>query len=159
MLSASHKSPLGHIAAQLIVRARKTLMEYLSGIGLALAVSVAATLVGLDRDRAFYPTILAVIASLYGLFAIIGKSMFSLASESLVIAIFLVATALGYRRNLWLVVAALVTHGAFDFFHEHVISNPGVPSWWPTFCLSYDLTAAAYLAWLLRTSKVSACAN
>jgi len=38
-------------------------MPYLAGIVLALTVSGFATLVGLDRDRAFYPTVLVVIAS------------------------------------------------------------------------------------------------
>jgi len=31
-----------------------------------------------------------------------------------------------------------------------LLSNPGVPGWWPAFCLAYDVTAAAYLAWLLK---------
>jgi hypothetical protein len=38
-------------------------MPYLAGIVLALTVSGLATLIGLDRDRAFYPTVLLVIAS------------------------------------------------------------------------------------------------
>jgi hypothetical protein len=37
-----------------------------------------------------------------------------------------------------------------DLAHDRFISNPGVPLWWPAFCLAYDLTAAAYLAWLLK---------
>lgn len=134
-------------------------MEYVVGFVLALAVSLSATLVGLDRDRAFYPTVLAVIASYYGLFAVIGESVSALISESLAMVVFLVATALGYRRNLWLVVAALFAHGIFDFFHGHAISNPGVPAWWPMFCLTYDVTAACYLAWLLRGSRVAARAR
>jgi hypothetical protein len=32
-----------------------------------------------------------------------------------------------------------------------VISNPGVPGWWPMFCLAYDVTAGVYLGWLLKT--------
>jgi hypothetical protein len=27
--------------------------------------------------------------------------------------------------------------------------------WWPMFCLTYDIAAAGYLAWLLKSSKVS----
>jgi len=134
-------------------------MEYLSGIVLALAVSLSATFVGLDKDRAFYPTVLAVIASYYDLFAVMGESVSALIVESLAMAVFFVATAIGYRRNLWLVVAALFAHGIFDFFHGHIISNPGVPMWWPMFCLAYDVTAAAYLAWLLQGSRVAANAR
>lgn len=134
-------------------------MEYLAGIVLALAVSLSATLIGLDRDRAFYPTVLAVIASYYDLFAIIGESSSALITESLAMALFLSATILGYRRNLWLVVAALFAHGGFDFFHGHIITNPGVPAWWPMFCLAYDVTAAAYLTWLIHKSKLAARAG
>ena len=131
-------------------------MEYLAGVVIALLVSLSATLVGFDRDRAFYPTVLAVIASYYDLFSVMGGSLQALVAESLVMLVFLGATVLGFKRNLWLVVAALAAHGLFDFFHGHLISNPGVPVWWPMFCLTYDVAAAAYLAWLLRRSRVAA---
>jgi hypothetical protein len=39
-------------------------LGYLIGASLALAVSGTATLVGFDRDRAFYPTVL-IVASYY----------------------------------------------------------------------------------------------
>lgn len=131
-------------------------MEYLAGIVIALLVSLSATLIGFDRDRAFYPTVLAVIASYYDLFAVMAGSMQAVIVESLIMVAFLGATVLGFKRSLWLVVGALVAHGMFDFFHGHFISNPGVPIWWPMFCLSYDVAAAAYLAWLLRRSRVAA---
>lgn len=46
-----------------------------TGIGslLSLVVSVFARSVGLDRDRAFYPTVLIVTASYYVLFAVMGN--------------------------------------------------------------------------------------
>jgi len=131
-------------------------MDYLTGIIIALVVSLFATLVGFDRDRSFYPTVLAVIASYYGLFAVMGGSVQAVLSESAVMAVFLGATVLGFKRNLWFVVAALFTHGLFDFFHDHFISNPGVPIGWPMFCLAYDVAAAVYLAYLLRHSRVIA---
>lgn len=130
-------------------------MEYSIGVGLALAVAVFARAIGLDRDRAFYPTVMIVIASYYGLFAIMGGSMAALALESVVIAGFVLASVLGFKLNLWLVVAALASHGVFDFFHGHLIANPGVPAFWPGFCLTYDVTAAAYLAWMLRAGRLA----
>jgi hypothetical protein len=33
-----------------------------------------------------------------------------------------------------------------------------VPRWWPEFCLAYDVTAAAYLAWLLKRRRIRAAA-
>lgn len=131
-------------------------MDYLTGIMIALFVSLFATLVGLDKDRAFYPTVLAVIASYYVLFAVMGGSIQAIFIESAVMAAFLGITVLGFKRNLWLVAAALFMHGIFDFFHGHLISNPGVPVWWPMFCLAYDVIAAIYLAYLLRYSRVVA---
>jgi hypothetical protein len=131
-------------------------MAYLIGVGLALAVSLMARIAGLDRDRAFYPTVMIVIAFLYGLFAVIGGSMLALGMESVPIAAFLLVTILGFKLNLWLVVGALFAHGVFDVFHGHFITNPGVPVWWPQFCSAYDITAAGYLAWLLRSSKMVA---
>jgi hypothetical protein len=67
--------------------------------------------------------------------------------------------AAGFKRPLWLVVAALAAHGFFDLVHAEVISNPGVPGWWPEFCLTYDLTAAAFLAWPLKRERIRAAAQ
>jgi hypothetical protein len=119
------------------------------GAGLALAVGASATLIGLDRDRAFYPTVMIVIASYYALFAVMGGSTHALLVESVAITAFVSAAGLGFRRSLWYVVAALAAHGGFDLVHGGLINNPGVPVWWPSFCLSYDVAAAAYLAGLL----------
>jgi len=49
-------------------------MSYLIGIVLALAMCFSALLIGLSKDRAFYPTMLIVIASYYVLFAVMGGS-------------------------------------------------------------------------------------
>jgi len=134
-------------------------VELFIGAALALSVGLSATFLGLDRDRAFYPTVMMVIASYYALFAIMGGSLQVLAFELIPIVAFLVASVVGYKRSLWLVVAALAAHGVFDFVHGQLIANPGVPLWWPPFCLAYDVVAAAYLAWLLSRSKVRAAAT
>jgi hypothetical protein len=130
-------------------------MAFLVGAVLALSVGLFATYVGLDRDRAFYPTVTIVIASYYALFAVMGGSLDALLIESIVIVGFLVASIAGFKYSLWLVVAALAAHGLFDFVHGSFITNPGVPVWWPSFCLSYDVVAAGYLAWLLLRSRES----
>jgi hypothetical protein len=123
------------------------------GACLALAVGAFATLVGLDRDRAFYPTVAIVIASLYSLFAVMGGSTRALLVESIVGVGFIALAVLGFRSSLWVVVAALGAHGVFDLVHGRLISNPGVPPWWPAFCLAYDVAAAAYLGWLITSRR------
>jgi hypothetical protein len=123
---------------------------------LAFTVGLMATAVGLDRDRAFYPTVTIVIASYYALFAVMGATTQALLLESLVGSVFLGVAVSGFRSSLWVVVVALAVHGILDLAHDRVISNPGVPLWWPPFCLAYDLTAATYLAWMLKTGRIRA---
>ena len=129
-------------------------MPYAIGIVLALLTVVLARLAGLDRDRAFYPTILVVIATYYVLFAVIGGSFGALVVESIVMIAFAIIAVLGFKFNLWLVVFALAAHGVFDFVHGNVVVNPGVPTWWPAFCGAYDVIAAGFLGWLLYARKL-----
>lgn len=74
-------------------------MALLVGALLAFAVGLLATVVGLDRDRAFYPTVTIVIASYYALFAVVGASTHALVLESLVGAGFL--TSCGSRFQVF----------------------------------------------------------
>jgi hypothetical protein len=129
-------------------------MEYATGIILAVSVGLFASVVGFDKERTFYPVVLIVVGTYYLLFAAEAGSKDALASEALPAIMFAAAAAFGFRRSLWLVVAGLASHGVFDFFHHGVITNPGVPVWWPGFCLSYDVTAAIYLAALLVIRRV-----
>ncbi len=131
-------------------------MEYLIGGLLTLAILAGCTWIGYDRDRALYPAILTVIASYYALFAVMGGSTHALLIECIPIAGFLAAAALGFKRNLWIVIGAFLAHGVFDLVHGRIISNPGVPAWWPGFCLASDIIAAAYLAWLVQYSPLKA---
>ena len=124
-------------------------MEYVIGVVLAVAVGLYASLSGLDKERAFYATVLIVVASLYLLFAAIAKSTDALIAEAFPMLLFATAATAGFRGTLWIVVAGLALHGVFDWFHHAVITNPGVPAWWPGFCGAYDVTAAAYLGFLL----------
>ncbi len=133
-------------------------MGVLVGALLALMVGLMATATGLDRNRAFYPIATIVIASFYALFAAMSSSTRTLIIETLIGATFLVAAVVGFRSSLWIVVAALAAHGILDLAHERIVNNPGVPSWWAQFCLSYDLVAAAYLAWLLGRGRIRASA-
>ncbi len=137
---------------------RSEIVALLVGAFLALAVGLLATAVGLDRDRAFYLTVTIVIASYYVLFAVMGASTHALVLESLVAVCFLALAVFGFRSSLWVVVVALAAHGVLDLTLGGVISNPGVPSWWRGFCLTYDVSAAGYLAWMLKSRRIRAAA-
>ena len=129
-------------------------MPYVIGIVLSVGVAVFARVVGFDRDRAFYPTVMIVIAAYYVLFAAMSGSMQTVVIESGVMTLFAVAAVAGFKSSPWIVVVALAGHGVFDAVHGYVIDNGGVPAWWPAWCLAYDVGAAACLAWLLRRGLV-----
>ena len=126
-----------------------TATPYIVGVVLALLVAAFARGVGFDRDRAFYPVVMIVIAAYYVLFAVMGGSRRALLVETAIMTVFVVLAVAGFRKSLWLVVAALAAHGVLDLVHPRLVTNPGVPAWWPAWCMAYDVTAGAALAWLL----------
>ncbi len=128
-------------------------MPYIAGIVASLAVAVFARLTGFDRDRAFYPTVVIVVALYYVLFAVMSGSVHTVLMESIPMIAFASAAVVGFKGRPWIVVGALAGHGVFDSFHGYVIENSGVPAWWPAWCLSYDVGAAVWLAWILRSSS------
>ena len=129
-------------------------MPYVVGFALALLTFLFARIARLDRDRALYPVLLIVIASYYVLFAVMGGSTRATMIESMVTTLFAIVAVAGFRTGLWLVAAALAAHGVFDLIHGYMISNPGVPVWWPPFCLAYDITLAICLGWLVYKGKL-----
>jgi hypothetical protein len=131
-------------------------VEYLIGLILSLVVAGFATAIGLDRERAFYPTVLIVIASYYVLFAAMGATRQTLVIEIVVASGFLLLAVLGFKRSLWFAVAAIMGHGVFDFAHHLFIENPGVPLWWPGFCLTFDVILGTWLAVRLIRGNSSA---
>ena len=74
--------------------------------------------------------------------------------KTVVAMAFVAAAAAGFRSSLWIAAMALAAHGIFDVVHDRFVSNPGVPPWWPDFCMAFDLAAAGYLAWLIRSGRV-----
>lgn len=126
-------------------------MEYLIGVGFALLIALFfGNYVGLDRDRAFYPTALIVIASYYLLFAAMAGSVQAAALEVLVMTLFVALAVIGFKFSQWWIVVGLFAHGVFDFTRGMFIDNTGVPVWWPGFCLSIDVALAIGLGVLLR---------
>lgn len=129
------------------------MMPYLVGFALAALTVLLARRAGFDRDGAFYPVVLIVIASYYVLFAVIGGSTNAIIVESVATAIFATVAVIGFRMSPWIVAAALAAHGVFDSIHGSLIANPGVPEWWPAFCLTFDIAIAAGLSWLILQRK------
>ena len=126
------------------------LMPCVIGIVLSVAVAVLARSGGFDRDRAFYPTVVIVVASYYVLFAVMSGDVRTVLLELTVMIGFVIAAVMGFKSRVWMVAAALAGHGVFDAVHGAIIENSGVPLWWPAFCGSYDLGAGAILGWPVK---------
>lgn len=126
-------------------------MEYLVGVILGLVVGGFAAASGFDRDRSFYPTVLIVIASYYALFATMSPAGYStLGIEIATGLVFASIALLGYKKSMWLAAAGLAGHGFFDFFvHHAIVTNPGMPVWWPGFCGTIDIVIGGWLAIVL----------
>ena len=131
-------------------------MAYAIGIVVGLLSALLGRVARLDRERAFYPTILIVVAAYYILFAAMGASRGVLVAESLGAVVFTAVAIIGFNGNLWLVAAGLAGHGVFDMFHARLVTDPGVPVWWPAFCMAADVVLGICLAVLLRSGRLPA---
>ena len=119
------------------------------GAASAVGVGLFAHVVGYDRDRSFYATVLTVVGSLYVLFAVMAGGGRGVIREVVFFAGFAALAVIGFRSSLWIVAAGLALHGVFDFLRHIFLPAPGAPEWWPAFCGSYDVVAGLGLAALL----------
>jgi hypothetical protein len=116
------------------------------GAVLAIFLFYLAGWIGLGRERGFYPTVLIAIASYYALFAVMAGAMRALAIEAVCIAVFAGLAIAGFRSLPWLTIGGLFAHGAFDWLHADLVQNPGVPGFWPPFCMAFDVVLGGCLA-------------
>src|SRR5262245_28781439 len=54
------------------------------------------------------------------------------------------------RHSAVVVGAFWILHGLYDLTHRQLITNAGVPSWYPAWCFAVDVVIGAYLLWLAR---------
>lgn len=121
-------------------------------IGLLLAVGIAALarFTRFDEDRSFYSTILVIIASYYVLFAVLGGSRHALGWELVIAVVFSAVAIIGALVLPALVGIGIIAHGLFDLVHDVLITNSGVPTWWPSFCGSIDVLLGL---WVLLSTR------
>jgi hypothetical protein len=125
-------------------------MEYIVGITLALIFCAAAAKLGMDRERVFYPAVVMAVASYYLAFGVADGRSGVMLSEVAIAAVFIVSAVAGFKLSPWIAVVALGGHGVMDGFHHLLVHNTGVPQAWPGFCMSFDVAAAAFVAWVMR---------
>jgi len=121
------------------------------GIVLAFIIAVAARILQFDIDRGFYSTVLIVIASYYVLFAFMAGQ--AVIPEIIAASIFSGVAIIGAFRWPVLIGIGIFAHGIFDFAHNLLISNPGVPNWWPAFCAGVDVPLGIFALYLTISKK------
>jgi hypothetical protein len=126
-------------------------MPTVVGVLLAIAIATLAKFTRFDEERSFYSTVLVIIASYYVLFAVLGGSNHALVWELVIAIAFSTVAIIGALFLPTLVGAGIMTHGLFDLVHDMIIENPGVPTWWPTFCGSIDVFLGLWVILLARS--------
>lgn len=121
------------------------------GILLAVIMAFLAKVTNFDRDRSYYAVVLIVIASYYVLFACIANE--AIVAEIFVASIFSILAIVGVFRCPLLLGIGIFMHGVFDLVHGYIISNSGVPVWWPAFCASIDVVLGLWVIYLVKTKK------
>jgi len=129
------------------------MLPLIIGIVSGVCMAGAARLVAFDRDRSYYPTVLIFIAAYYVFFAFMAGE--GIVAEILVATVFTTIAVIGaYTRLLWVGIG-IVLHGVFDWIHPHLITNGGVPLWWPAFCAGIDIVLGAWVIRMAMTRDAS----
>lgn len=123
------------------------------GLILGIAITFAARITEFDADSSYHATLLVVIATYYVLFAYMSGE--AIIEEILFASGFSAIALLGTYRWLPLIGIGLILHGIFDLVHPHLLSNPGVPAWWPFFCLGVDVVLGTSVIFLSHTGRVN----
>ena len=135
-------------------------MPIVVGVLLAIAIAALAKFTRFDEERSFYSTVLVIIASYYVLFAVLGGSNHALVWELVIAIAFSTVAIIGALFLPTLVGAGIMAHGLFDLVHDMIIENPGVPTWWPTFCGSIDVFLGLWVILLAHSrTTCSMCSN
>ena len=124
------------------------------GVLIAVGIAALAKFTRFDEDRSFYFTVLVIIASYYVLFAVLGGSDLALVWELVIAAAFSTVAIVGALHAPTLVGIGIIAHGLFDFVHDGIIENPGVPTWWPSFCGSVDVLLGLWVVILTRSRLI-----
>ena len=88
---------------------------------------------------------LALIASIYIGFAVADGRGRVIAVETVVASAFVVVAAVGVTGSAWFLVAGLAGHGLKDLW-QHRTGFVANTRWWPPFCATVDVVAAAIIA-------------
>ncbi|MDD5052866.1 MAG: hypothetical protein PHO27_09085 [Sulfuricurvum sp.] len=133
---------------------------YAIGIGVLIGIFVILRFKKrkLERTRWAYPVFLATFPLYYILFALYAMDYKALLNEIIISILFLVIAYISYRYKnkitLILLSIGYILHAVYDFIHDYLFSNAGIPVWWPYFCSSVDIIMGIYILYFaIRVRK------
>jgi len=128
------------------------LIEALVGAAVGVLTIVLARVI--RGQHWVYSIGLLTLPSLYALFALWAGEPAVAAKEMIYGIPFLVGglvfAIVSVRHSAVVVGALWILHGLYDLTHSQLITNGGVPDWYPVWCFSVDVVIGAYLLWLSR---------
>ena len=123
-------------------------------IGAAVGVLTIVTARFIRGERWLYSLGLLTLPSLYAFFALRAGEQAVGIKEMIYGAPYVVAglafAFVSVRRSAVVVGVFWLLHGVYDLVHSQLITNIGVPGWYPAFCFVVDAVIGAYLLWLSR---------
>ena len=123
-------------------------------VGAAVGVLTIAIARFIRGERWLYSLGLLALPGLYASFALRAGEL-AVGVEEMVYGIpFVVAglvfASVSVRRSAVVVGAFWLLHGLYDLVHSRLVTNAGVPGWYPVFCFVVDAVVGVYLLWLSR---------
>jgi hypothetical protein len=123
-------------------------------VGVAVGVLAIATARLIRGQHWLYSIGLLTLPSLYAFWALRAGEQAVGVNEMIYGIPFYVAglvfAFVSVRQSAVVVGAFWILHGLYDVVHGRLITNPGVPGWYPAFCCLVDLVIGAYVLWLSR---------
>lgn len=128
------------------------MIEALIGVAVGILTIVLARII--RGQRWLYSLGLLTLPSLYAFFALQAGEQAVGVKEMIYgvpfVVVGLVFAFVSVRQSAVVVGAFWILHGLYDLTHSQIITNAGVPGWYPVFCFSVDVVIGAYLLGLSR---------
>lgn len=123
-------------------------------IGAAVGVLTIVFARFIRGERWLYSVGLLVLPCLYAFFALQAGEL-AVGVKEMVYGLPYVVAGLVFafvsvRQSAVVVGVFWLLHGLYDLAHSQLITNIGVPGWYPIFCFVVDAVIGSYLLWLSR---------
>jgi hypothetical protein len=123
-------------------------------IGAAVGVFTIVSARSIRGERWLYSLGLLTLPGLYAFFALQAGEQAVGVKEMIYGVPYVVAglvfAFVSVRQSAVVVGLLWLLHGMYDLVHGRLITNTGVPVWYPIFCCVVDVVIGLYLLWLSR---------